>query len=827
MALGILRFPPFRLDPLNQEFWRGSERITLRPKVFAVLVYLASNPQRLVTKHELLANVWADVTVTDELLRGYIRELRQALGDDATSPRFIETVSRRGYRFLLAVTAEDLVSPARASAERLASQRAVATVGLIGRDVELQALHDALIRAKAGDRRVTFVAGEPGTGKTALVNAFLEQAGASADVAVARGAAAQGYDAGEPFVPVVHALRTLCRGAASETIVRQLERHGPGWLSRLPDLTNAGHLDTVEQTRQAATTPARLRSELGDALEAIAREMVIVFALEDLQWADQPTVDLVRDLAHRGPARILIVATYRRVDAITSAQPIRSVALELQAERVAEELSVGTFSPRQVADYLDARFSLNAFPFSLSRAICESTDGNPALVVKLADQLVADGQLSEQNGRWGFRPVGTTADDEFASLKSFLEFRVRDLGPVLRRRTPLRVGVLHSLTGMMARTEMPVVDATLLAIEEINQRGGIRGHRIDPVVVDGESDEAAFAQCAAELIQREQVSTVFGCWTSASRKAVLPIVEQADHLLVYPVQYEGMEESPNILYTGAAPNQQIIPAVRWAYGFLGKRRFFLVGWDSIYSHAAHEIIRDEVASLGGQVVGEAYLLPQSTDIERIMTQITSSQADVILNTLVGDINLLYSRALHAAGHRPDAIPTVYFSVSEIELLSLSSRERAGDFAAWNYFQSLKRPENQAFVNRFRARYGHQRVTADPMEAAYVGVHLWAQAVEAVDRPDPPSIRRALLDQTFDAPEGVVRVDPHTRHLWKTFRLGQIVEGGQIHSVWSSDNAIRAEPFPPSRSRESWQTFLARCFERWGGRWTRPRLAAPV
>ena len=293
----------------------------------------------------------------------------------------------------------------------------------------------------------------------------------------------------------------------------------------------------------------------------------------------------------------------------------------------------------------------------------------------------------------------------------------------------------------MAWTEAPVVDATLLALEEINGRGGILGREVLPVVVDGQSDEAVFAGHAEKLIAREDVCTIFGCWTSASRKSVLPIVEKKDHLLVYPTQSEGMEQCPNIFYTGAVPNQQIVPAVQWAYGFLRKKRFFLVGWNSVYSRAANAIIRDEVEGLGGEIVGEEYVLPDSTEVTRVVRTIAKSKPDVIFNSLVGDTNLFYTRLLRAAGITPEKVPTVYFSIGEIELLSLSTKETLGDYAAWNYFQSVDRPENRIFVEKFRLRYGRQRVTADPMEAAYLGVHLWAQAVEEAGTTNTPAIYR--------------------------------------------------------------------------------------
>jgi urea transport system substrate-binding protein len=225
----------------------------------------------------------------------------------------------------------------------------------------------------------------------------------------------------------------------------------------------------------------------------------------------------------------------------------------------------------------------------------------------------------------------------------------------------------------------------------------------------------------------------------------VPVVERRDLLLMYPVQYEGLEQSPQVVYTGATPNQQMPPAVRRAFGFLRGRRFFLLGWDSVYSRVAHAVLRDEVAALGGEVAGEAYLHPASPEVAGVVRQVAESRPDVILNTVVGDRNVPLCRTLRAAGVTPDKIPTIYFSVGEPELRNFSAEEVAGDYAAWNYFESLDRPENHAFIGRFRGRYGPHRAVSDPMEAAYFGAHLWARAVEAAGSPDTPAVRPSGTD----------------------------------------------------------------------------------
>jgi urea transport system substrate-binding protein len=513
MAAETLVFPPFRLDGVNQELFRGTDPVVLRPKTFAFLWYLVQNPQRLLTKQELLTNLWSDVAVSDDLLRSYVRESRVALGDDARSPRYIATISRRGYKFLQPVT-----------------------------------------------------------------------------------------------------------------------------------------------------------SDAPDSLPPLAME--------------------------------------------------RS------------------------------------------------------------------------------RPPGHRSS-----------------------KPPIHVGILHSVTGTMAASETSCVDATLFAVEEINQRGGVLGRRVEAHVADGQSDERVFAREAERLIEDHGVRALFGCWTSASRKTVREVVERHDSLLFYPVQFEGMEASSNIVYTGAAPNQQILPAIRWAFGFLRKRRYFLVGRDSVFSWAAHALIRDEVQALGGEIVGEAYVSPSGANVTRVVEAIAESEPDLILNTVGGDLVTTYSRTLRAFGITPARIPTMYFCVGEIELLGFSASDCVGDYGAWNYFQSIERPENKAFVDRFRSRYGPCRVLADPMEASYVGFHLWARSVEAANDDGAGAVRESLRTQSFEAPEGLVRIDPETQYAWKTMRLGRVVAGGQFEVMWSSERPLRPEPFASTRSPASWQALLSDLFRRWDGHWS--------
>jgi urea transport system substrate-binding protein len=387
-------------------------------------------------------------------------------------------------------------------------------------------------------------------------------------------------------------------------------------------------------------------------------------------------------------------------------------------------------------------------------------------------------------------------------------------------RNPIRVGVLHSLTGTMAISETPVKDATLMAIEEINAGGGLLGRLIEPVVVDGRSDGSAFAAEAERLITEQKVSVVFGCWTSASRRSVKPVFEKHSHLLVYPVQYEGLEQSPSIVYTGAAPNQQIIPAVKWCFE-QGFRRFYLVASDYVFPRAANEIIRAQVKALRGQIVGEDYLLLGARDVAAAVARIAAAKPDIILNTINGDTNVVFFEALRRAGITPAQTPTLSFSIAEHELRSMKPQEMVGDYAAWNYFQSVDSKVNRDFVARFRARQGAEAVTDDPIEAGYFGVHLWAKAVQTAGTETTAAVRAALLDQSLDAPEGRVYVDSDTRHTWKTVRVGRIRPDGQFDIVWSSAKPVRPVPYPVYKSKAEWEQFLSDLYDGWGRQWANP------
>lgn len=365
----------------------------------------------------------------------------------------------------------------------------------------------------------------------------------------------------------------------------------------------------------------------------------------------------------------------------------------------------------------------------------------------------------------------------------------------------IRIGVLHSLTGTMAVSERPLVDAVQLAMTEINAKGGVLGRPLEMVVADGQSDAAVFAREAERLITQEKVSVIFGCWTSSSRKAVKPIVEKYRHLLFYPVQYEGLEQSPNIIYTGSAPNQQIIPGTYWALENLGKR-VYLLGSDYVFPRTANYIIRDIVRVAGGHVLAERYLPLGSSDVAGIVEEIRRLKPDVILNTINGDSIFDFLQALQTAD--ANNIPVVSFSVSEGELANHPELSLNAHYAVWSYFQSVDTANNRRFVADFKRLFGTYRATGDAIEATYVDVYLWAHAVQDVNSVEPEPVNNAVLLQSFDAPSGIISVDRSTRHVWKRVRIGKAQPDGQFKELQTSPYPLRPEPFPSYRSNAEWQ-----------------------
>ncbi|MFJ9553383.1 urea ABC transporter substrate-binding protein [Nocardiopsis sp. NPDC101807] len=355
------------------------------------------------------------------------------------------------------------------------------------------------------------------------------------------------------------------------------------------------------------------------------------------------------------------------------------------------------------------------------------------------------------------------------------------------------VGLLHSLSGTMAISEVTVHDAVQLAIDEINADGGVLGRRIEPIVEDGASDEATFAERAQKLLQSDGVATVFGGWTSASRKAMLPVFERNDGLLWYPVQYEGLEASPNIVYTGATTNQQIIPALDYLREE-GHTSLYLVGSDYVFPRTANQIITAYAQAHDMDVTAQEYTPLGHTEYATITDDIARTEPDAVFNTLNGDSNVSFFQQLRSAGVSAQDTPVLSVSVAEEEIEGIGADNITGHLTAWNYYQSTPTDTNTGFVEAFTDAYGEERVTSDPMQSAYNAVHLWRAAVEEAGSFEVADVRQALDGTTFDAPEGTITIDGATQHVVKTARIGQVNDQGLIDEIWASPQPITPDPY---------------------------------
>ncbi|TDE57905.1 urea ABC transporter substrate-binding protein [Nonomuraea mesophila] len=357
----------------------------------------------------------------------------------------------------------------------------------------------------------------------------------------------------------------------------------------------------------------------------------------------------------------------------------------------------------------------------------------------------------------------------------------------------IKVGILHSLSGTMAISEVTVRDAELLAIEEINKAGGVLGRQLVPVVEDGASDWPTFAEKATKLIKQDKVATVFGGWTSASRKAMLPVFERYKALLWYPVQYEGLESSPYIFYTGATTNQQIIPGLDYLKE-QGKKRLFLVGSDYVFPRTANKIIKAYAAANGMEILGEEYTPLGHTEYSTLVNKVTQARPDAVFNTLNGDSNVAFFKALKSTGATAESMPVLSVSIAEEEVTGIGVDNVVGQPVAWNYYQTTDTPANKAFVKAYKARYGQDKVTSDPMEAGYNAVYLWAEAVKKAGTTEVEAVRKAAGGIALERPEGLVTIDGESQHLYKTARIGVVQPDGLIKQVWDSGEPIKPDPY---------------------------------
>src|SRR5687768_5957061 len=383
--------------------------------------------------------------------------------------------------------------------------------------------------------------------------------------------------------------------------------------------------------------------------------------------------------------------------------------------------------------------------------------------------------------------------------------------PSFAQQKTVKVGILHSLSGTMAISETVLKDVALMAVDEINAKGGVMGAKIEPVVVDPASNWPLFAEKARQLISQDKVAVVFGCWTSVSRKSVLPVFEELNGLLFYPVQYEGEEISKNVFYTGAAPNQQAIPAVEYLMSKDGggAKRWFLLGTDYVYPRTTNKILRAFLKSKGvaDKDIEEVYTPFGHSDYQTIVANVkkfSGGGKTAVISTINGDSNVPFYKELGNQGLKATDVPVVAFSVGEEELRGVDTKPLVGHLAAWNYFMSLKNPANDAFKKKW-ADYAKAKklpgadkpLTNDPMEATYIGIHMWKQAVEKAKSTDTDKVIAAMAGQTFTAPGGFTStMDAKNHHLHKPVFIGEVQANGQFNVVWKTPAPVKAKSWSP-------------------------------
>ncbi|MDX1803743.1 MAG: urea ABC transporter substrate-binding protein [Alcanivorax sp.] len=363
----------------------------------------------------------------------------------------------------------------------------------------------------------------------------------------------------------------------------------------------------------------------------------------------------------------------------------------------------------------------------------------------------------------------------------------------------IKVGVLHSLSGTMAISESTLKDTVLMMIKEQNAKGGLLGKKLEPVVVDPASNWPLFAEKARELITKDKVDVIFGCWTSVSRKSVLPVVEELNGLLFYPVQYEGEESSKNVFYTGAAPNQQAIPAVDYLLNDLGVKRFVLAGTDYVYPRTTNKILEAYLKSKGikDKDIMINYTPFGYSDWQSIVSKIkdfgSQGKKTAVVSTINGDANVPFYKELANQGVKAEDIPVVAFSVGEQELSGIDTSPLVGHLAAWNYFESVDTPANEKFIDQWHKYTGDDsRVTNDPMEATYIGFNMWVKAVKKAHSTDTDKVAKAMIGIKTPNLTGGMAVMNKNHHLSKPVLIGEIQDDGQFSVVWQTDGLVKGD-----------------------------------
>lgn len=378
--------------------------------------------------------------------------------------------------------------------------------------------------------------------------------------------------------------------------------------------------------------------------------------------------------------------------------------------------------------------------------------------------------------------------------------------PAGAEQGPIVIGLLHALTGPLATSERALVAAVRLAVDEINQGGGLMGRQVQLRVEDTRSNATVTAGAAAtRLIDEEHAVALFGCWSSGCREVVQAVVESRQHLFFYPMAHEGMARSPNIIYTGPTPNQQVLPATDWAMRGFG-RRVYLVGTDALFPRRVNAMLRDFIQLGGGQVLGEHYVRLGSPEVAAVIGELQALRPDVVISTLSGDSNGAFFDGLVAAALTE--LPLLSLTAAEPEMRAYGGGRLERHFTAWSYLQSLPGPVNAAFLTRLRALGGADAQASDPAVSSYVGVQLWAAAVRELGSTQTEGVNANVLQQSVSAPHGYAAVDAQSRHLWRQLRIAQVRPDGQLAEVLQLPRHIRPAPWPAFRSTEHWDAVMA-------------------
>ena len=375
------------------------------------------------------------------------------------------------------------------------------------------------------------------------------------------------------------------------------------------------------------------------------------------------------------------------------------------------------------------------------------------------------------------------------------------------REEAINVGILFSESGSMAGSERVVMRATLLAIEEINQQGGVKGRPVIPIIYDAESKIEKYPFLAKKMIIEDKVDVIFGCWTSSSRKLVKPIVEEYNKLLIYSVHSEGVEESQNIIYLGSVPNQQLVPAAFWMLQHYGKKAYF-VGSEYIAPYVSHEILAHSIEIQGGEMLGEHYFPLGGSDVDRVIEDIIQKKPDFIFSVINGSTNTVFFQRLYeltvAKGIRRP--PVMSFSLPSSAINKIGMSKMVGDLATWSYFITEDNLKNREFLNAYMKEYGSVDEISSPAVTAYSGVYLWAQAMNHSPAAEGSSVRDYILDQSIASPAGAIYVDPNSAYAWRTVEIAEITQKEQYNIVWRSEAPIEPIVYPDFKTKAEWNFF---------------------